>query len=78
MNKLTMLQIRRTVLNQELDHIAGSIKNLELQLISNENPQEGNYNAWVQKKIRVKLAEQDELLRESAQLELLEAPMEET
>ena len=78
MNKLTMLQIRRTVLNQELDYLAGSIKNLELQMAYPRTHRDHKHDSWVQKKLNEKLKEQDELLNESAELELLEAPMEET
>ena len=71
-----MLQIRRTVLNQELDYLAGSIKNLELQLGHKEY--DSKYRRWVQIKLDQKIAEQTKLLNESAELELLEAPLEET
>lgn len=75
MNKLTMLQIRRTVLDQELNYLSGSIANLEQQL---EQQKDRRYAAWIQGKLDLKIAEQSKLLNESAELELLEAPMEET
>ena len=68
-----MIQIKRAAINQELDYLEVSIKNLEWLL---KNGWSGR--RWRKMALARQIEKRDKLIEESVEIELLEAPMEET